>query len=72
MSNALSVGKYLYVYDLSTVSAARRHGHATALLTWIIAEAKRLGSMPGWLTRGGYFLVMTGRGRGVRLSSRRC
>src|SRR5437667_303988 len=36
-------GRYLYVDDLSTVPAARRQGHAGALLDWLLGEARRLG-----------------------------
>lgn len=36
-------GWHLYVDDLSTVPAARRQGHAGALLRWLDDEARRLG-----------------------------
>ncbi len=39
----LAWGHYLYVDDLVTREAARRAGHATALLDWIRAEADRNG-----------------------------
>ncbi len=39
----LAWGHYLYVEDLVTREAARRAGHATALLDWIRAEADRNG-----------------------------
>lgn len=39
----LALGRHLYVDDLSTVPAARRQGHATALLRWLDDEARRLG-----------------------------
>lgn len=39
----LAWGHHLYVDDLSTISAARQHGHARDLLEWLHIEAKRLG-----------------------------
>lgn len=36
-------GHYLYVDDLSTLPRARGLGYASALLTWVDAEADRLG-----------------------------
>ncbi|UGT43837.1 GNAT family N-acetyltransferase [Nocardia yamanashiensis] len=36
-------GHHVYVDDVSTLPEARGHGHAEALLTWVIAEARRLG-----------------------------
>lgn len=36
-------GHYLYVDDLSTLPEARGHGHADQLVSWAIAEARRLG-----------------------------
>jgi GNAT superfamily N-acetyltransferase len=33
----------IYVDDLSTLPEARRHGHARALLDWMLDEARRLG-----------------------------
>lgn len=39
----LAWGHHLYVDDLSTVSAARRRGHARGLLDWLLVEARRLG-----------------------------
>jgi len=41
--NMLAGGHVLYVDDLSTLPAARRRGHARALLEWCAEEAKRLG-----------------------------
>ena len=41
--HSLSWGHYLYVDDLSTVPAARRQGHAGALLEWLVDEGRRLG-----------------------------
>jgi GNAT superfamily N-acetyltransferase len=38
----LAWGRYLYVDDLSTVPEARREGHASALLDWLIHEGRRL------------------------------
>lgn len=40
---ALAWGRYLYLDDLCTLPAARRQGHARALLAWIDNEARRLG-----------------------------
>jgi GNAT superfamily N-acetyltransferase len=39
----LAWGHYLYVEDLVTREAARRAGHATRLLDWVLAEAERNG-----------------------------
>jgi GNAT superfamily N-acetyltransferase len=36
-------GATLYVDDLSTLTEARRRGHARALLDWTLEEARRLG-----------------------------
>ncbi len=41
--HSLAWRHYLYVDDLSTRSTERRHGHAAALLEWLLDEAKRLG-----------------------------
>jgi GNAT superfamily N-acetyltransferase len=41
--NSLDWGRYIYVDDLSTLPAARRRGHARALLDWLHEEALRLG-----------------------------
>ena len=41
--DSLAWGRYLYVDDLSTAAAARREGHAGALLDWLVAEARQLG-----------------------------
>jgi GNAT superfamily N-acetyltransferase len=41
--HSLSWGHYLYVDDLATVPAARRQGHAGALLEWLVDEGRRLG-----------------------------
>jgi GNAT superfamily N-acetyltransferase len=35
-------GHYLYVDDLTTLASHRRHGYASALVDWLIADAKRL------------------------------
>jgi GNAT superfamily N-acetyltransferase len=43
VSNALAWGHYLYVDDVSTLPAARRRGHARALLEWLAEEGGRLG-----------------------------
>jgi GNAT superfamily N-acetyltransferase len=39
----LAWGHYLYVEDLVTRESARRAGHATRLLDWILVEAERIG-----------------------------
>jgi GNAT superfamily N-acetyltransferase len=39
----LADGRVLYVDDLSTLPAARRRGHARALLDWCVDEASRAG-----------------------------
>jgi len=39
----LAWGHYLYVEDLVTRESARRAGHATRLLDWVLAEAERNG-----------------------------
>jgi len=38
----LYAGSHLYVDDLSTLPSARRQGHASALLSWVDDEARRL------------------------------
>jgi len=38
----LASGRVLYLDDLSTLPAARRRGHARALLDWCVVEAARL------------------------------
>jgi GNAT superfamily N-acetyltransferase len=43
IADMLAWGHYLYVDDLVTREAARRSGHATALLDWLRAEAERNG-----------------------------
>jgi GNAT superfamily N-acetyltransferase len=43
VSHSLAWGHHLYVDDLSTLPAARRRGHARALLDWLIDEAGRHG-----------------------------
>ena len=43
VGNCLAFGHNIYVDDLATLPAARRQGHARALLTWIDEEAARLG-----------------------------
>jgi GNAT superfamily N-acetyltransferase len=40
--HSLAWGHYLYVDDLSTVTAARGRGHAGALLDWLEDEGRRL------------------------------
>lgn len=39
----LHAGSHLYIDDLTTLSSARRQGHAGALLQWVDEEARRLG-----------------------------
>jgi GNAT superfamily N-acetyltransferase len=41
ISDMLAWGHYLYVDDLVTRESARRAGHATRLLDWLLAEAER-------------------------------
>jgi len=41
--DSLAWGRYLYVDDLSTTPDARCHGHAGALLDWLVEEGRRLG-----------------------------
>lgn len=41
--DSLAWGHHLYVDDLSTAPDARRHGHAGALLDWLIEEGRRQG-----------------------------
>jgi GNAT superfamily N-acetyltransferase len=43
IGDSLAWGHYLYVDDLSTAPDRRRHGHAGALLDWLIEEGRRLG-----------------------------
>ena len=43
LGHNLAWGRFIYVDDLSTVAAARGHGHGEALLRWIFDEAQRLG-----------------------------
>jgi GNAT superfamily N-acetyltransferase len=43
VGHMLAWGRFLYVDDLSTLSAARRRGHGRALLEWLTEEARRLG-----------------------------
>jgi GNAT superfamily N-acetyltransferase len=43
VAHNLAWGRHLYVDDLSTAPAARRRGHARALLDWLGEEADRLG-----------------------------
>ncbi|RAS66913.1 acetyltransferase (GNAT) family protein [Lentzea atacamensis] len=39
----LYAGSHLYIDDLSTLPSARKQGHASALLSWVDEEARRLG-----------------------------
>ncbi len=41
--DSLAWGRFLYVDDLVTREALRRRGHAGALMSWLRAEAERLG-----------------------------
>lgn len=43
LGSNLAWGRYLYVDDLSTAPAARRQGHAGALLAWLVREGERAG-----------------------------
>jgi GNAT superfamily N-acetyltransferase len=43
VAHSLAWGHHVYIDDLSTVSDARRQGHAGALLEWLVAEGRRLG-----------------------------
>ena len=40
---SLALGRFLYVDDLSTVHRARRQGLAMQLMSWLVAEGRRLG-----------------------------
>lgn len=42
-SHSLAWGRHLYLDDLSSARDERRHGHAGALLDWLLQEARRLG-----------------------------
>ncbi len=48
----LAHGRVLYIDDLSTHPAARRRGHARALLEWCAEEARRLGCLELQLDSG--------------------
>ncbi len=39
----LAWGKVLYIDDLTTLESARGHGHAGALLDWLIGQARQQG-----------------------------
>jgi GNAT superfamily N-acetyltransferase len=43
VGHMLAWGRFLYVDDLSTLPAVRRHGHGRALLDWLADEGRRLG-----------------------------
>lgn len=43
LAHSLACGRHLYLDDLSTLPAARRQGHAHALLTWLDEQARELG-----------------------------
>lgn len=43
MGDSLAWGRFMYVDDLVTREALRRRGHAAALMSWLRAEAERLG-----------------------------
>jgi GNAT superfamily N-acetyltransferase len=43
LGHCLAMGRNIYVDDLATLPAARRKGHAKALLSWIDEQAQRLG-----------------------------
>ncbi|MGA8046504.1 MAG: GNAT family N-acetyltransferase, partial [Dermatophilaceae bacterium] len=42
LGDNLAWGRHLYIDDVSTLSAARKHGHARLLLDWLHDEARRL------------------------------
>jgi GNAT superfamily N-acetyltransferase len=43
LGHDLAHGSYLFVDDLVTLPASRRRGHAGALMSWMIAEARENG-----------------------------
>ena len=43
LGDNLAWGRHLYIDDVSTLPAARKHGHARLLLDWLKGEASRLG-----------------------------
>jgi len=43
VGNNLAWGHYLYVDDICTLPDARCHGHAGALLDWLVKEGRHLG-----------------------------
>lgn len=43
IEDTLAYGRILYIDDLATRPAARRRGHARALLDWLAGEAQRCG-----------------------------
>ncbi len=43
VTTSLSLGRHVYIDDLSTVPAARSQGYAGQLLEWVHIEAERLG-----------------------------
>ena len=51
---SLAWGDHLYVDDLVTAEAFRGRGHASAVLEWIGAEARRLGSAQVHLDSGAH------------------
>lgn len=54
LAHTLAFGRFMYIDDLSTLPAARRQGHARALLAWIDDEARRLGCAEIHLDSGPY------------------
>jgi GNAT superfamily N-acetyltransferase len=52
MSECLSFGRFLYVDDLVTASAARSRGFGKELLQWLVAEARGAGCVELHLDSG--------------------
>jgi GNAT superfamily N-acetyltransferase len=42
IGQSIAWGRFLYIDDLVTREEARRYGHASALMAWLRAEARRL------------------------------
>jgi GNAT superfamily N-acetyltransferase len=41
LGESFAWGRYLYLEDLATRESRRRQGHAGALMTWLVSEARR-------------------------------